>query len=62
MTKEKITELNKEDWPTRKFPPTIGHIAGAIGLMFVGFSVTMAIARFSHERKAVLVGETKNSS
>jgi putative membrane protein len=62
MTKEKITELNKDDWPTRKFSPTIGHIAGAIGLMLVGFSVTMAIARFSHERKAVLAGETKNSS
>jgi putative membrane protein len=62
MTKEKITELKKDDWPTRKFTPEIGHIAGAIGLVLVGFSVTMAIARSSNERKAVLAGEAKNSS
>ena len=62
MTEEKIAELKKDDWPTRKFTPEIGQIVGAIGLVFVGFSVTMAIARFSHERKTVLAGEAKNSS
>ena len=62
MTEEKIAELKKDDWPTRKFTPEIGQIVGAIGLVFVGFSMTMAIARFSNERKAVLAGEAKNSS
>jgi len=62
MTEERITELNKDDWPTQKFTPAISHIVGAIGVVLVGLSVTMAIARFSHERKAVPAAEVKNSS
>jgi putative membrane protein len=62
MTKEKIGELKKDDWPTRKFTPATGHIIGAIGLALVGFAMTMTIARFSNERKAVLADEAKNSS
>ena len=62
MTEEKITELDKDDWPTQTFTPTVGHVFGAMGIMLVGFSVTVAIAWFSHERKAVLAGEAKNSS
>ena len=62
MTEEKIAELDKDDWPTQKFTPAVGHVFGAMGLVFVGFLVTMAIAWFSHERKAVLAAEAKNSS
>ena len=62
MTEEKITELDKDNWPTRKFTPAVGHVVGAMGMVLVGFSVTMAIARLSHERKAVLAGKAKNSS
>lgn len=61
MTEEKITDLEKDDWPTQTFTPAIGHVAGAIGMVLVGFSVTMAIAWLGHERKAVLAGEAKNS-
>jgi len=60
MTEEKITELDKDDWPTRTFTPAAGHVAGAMGMVLVGFSVTLGIARFSHERKAVPEGEAKN--
>ena len=62
MTEEKITELDKDDWPTQTFTPTAGQVVGAMGIVLVGFSVTVAIAWFSHERKAVLAGEAKNSS
>ena len=62
MTEEKIIELDKDDWPTRTFTPAVGHVAGAMGMVLLGFSVTVAIAWFSHERKAVLAGETKNNS
>jgi len=55
MTEEKISELDKDDWPTR-------HVAGAMGIVLVGFSVTLAIAWFSRERKAVLAGKANNSS
>jgi hypothetical protein len=33
-----------------------------MGIVLVGFSVTVAIAWFSNERKAAPVGEAKNSS
>jgi len=62
MTQEKITELDKDDWPTQTFTPAVGHVAGAMGIVLVGFSVTLAIAWFSHERKAVPAGKAKNSS
>jgi hypothetical protein len=62
MTEEKIAELDKDDWPTQTFTPAAGHVAGAMGLVLVGFSLTAAIARFSHQRKTVPEGEAKNSS
>jgi hypothetical protein len=62
MTEETITELDKDNWPTQKFTPAVGHVVGAMGMVLVGFSITMAIARFSHERKAVLAGKAKNNS
>jgi len=62
MTEEKISELDKDDWPTQKFTPAVGHVAGAMGIVLVGFSVTLAIAWFSRERKAVLAGKANNSS
>ena len=62
MTEEKIAELDKDDWPTQTFAPAVGHVFGAMGIVLVGFSVTVAIAWFSNERKAVPAGEAKNSS
>jgi hypothetical protein len=62
MTEEKITKLNKDDWPTQTFTPAVSNIIGAMGMVLVGFSVTVAIARLSHERKAVSADEVKNSS
>ena len=56
MTEETITELAKDDWPSQKFTPAVGHVVGAMGMVLVGFSVTVAIAWFSHERKVELGG------
>ncbi len=53
MTEEKIAELDKDNWPTQTFTPAVGHVAGAVGLVLVGFAVTAAIALFGREREPV---------
>jgi len=62
MTEEKIAELDKDDWPTQAFTPAVGQLAGAVGLVLVGFAVTVAIARFGREREPVPKGGATNSS
>jgi len=62
MNEDKIAELDKDDWPTQTFTPAVGHVAGAVGMVLVGFAATAAIARFGRERKPVPTGEAKNNS
>ena len=44
VTIENVTEFDKEDWPTEFFQPNIGQMGGAIGLIAVGFAITMGVA------------------
>lgn len=46
MTEELLAELPPEKWPTEVFTPSGGQIAGALGLIVVGFAVTALVARF----------------
>ena len=62
MTEEKIAELDKDDWPTQMFTPAVGQVAGAVGLVLVGFAVTAAIARFGRECEPVPESGATNSS
>ncbi len=60
MTERTISELDKDQWPTRTFTPEIGQVAGALVMVLVGFTATAAIARFGRERKPVPAVEEKN--
>ena len=40
-----IAELDPEDYPTRRFSPSPGHLAGAAGLIAVGFALTLGLSR-----------------
>lgn len=42
--------LAPEDWPTTFFTPNLVQILGAIGLIVVGFAITMLIARLGREK------------
>ncbi len=51
MTEEKIAELEKDEWPTHTFNPSIGQVAASAAMILAGFAVTTAIARFGRERE-----------
>lgn len=50
VTAEVLETLEPEDWPTVYFAPNAGHVAGALGLMVLGFGVVAGISRFGRER------------
>jgi len=45
MTAETIAELRPEDYPSENFQPSGGQVAGAVGLIVVGFAMTQFVAR-----------------
>jgi len=53
VTEQTIAELaapkNAKDWPQRHFTPTLGQLGGSLGLVLVGFLVTLGIARLGGE-------------
>jgi len=44
MTPALIAELDPEDYPLQRFPPTAGQMAAALGLVVGGFLLTQAVA------------------
>jgi putative membrane protein len=42
--------LEPEDLPTATFTPAVGQIAGAVGLILLGFALTMGIDRLGQEK------------
>ena len=52
VTTETISEIDKEDWPTEYFQPTIGQVAGSLFLVALGFGLTMGIARIGNEKES----------
>ncbi len=51
-----VTESNRasfeaQDWPTERFRPTGGQVAGALGLIVAGFLVSTAVARLGSQRR-----------
>lgn len=49
LTAELLADVDPEDWPTRVFTPTIGTAASSVGLIGVGFAITMGIAMLGRE-------------
>lgn len=54
VTEESLPEIDAEDWPTKRFAPTPGQIAGSLGLIVVGFGITRGIARLGRDESADL--------
>lgn len=53
VTEESLAELDKEDYPTEYFQPSMGQVAGSLGLIVLGFGITMAIAKIGGDEGAV---------
>lgn len=53
VTVENLEQIRRKPhrYPTQNFAPSAGQIAGAIGLVILGFAATSAIARFGSQRK-----------
>ncbi len=46
ITEELLATIPADKYPTEFFAPTAGQLAGALGLMALGFAITALIARF----------------
>jgi hypothetical protein len=49
VTAENLAEFEPEDYPTRFFSPTAGHLAGAVGFVALGLGITLLVARLGRE-------------
>ncbi len=51
LTAQTLEELEREDWPTEIFTPSIQTVASAVGLIVVGFGITMGVSALGREKK-----------
>ena len=51
VTTELLAELEPEDYPTEYFRPRPRQVLGAIGMIVVGFGVTLGVSRFGEPRE-----------
>lgn len=49
LTEQTLAELPPKDYPTAYFEPSGGQIAGALGLVVLGFFATLAVARLGRD-------------
>jgi putative membrane protein len=54
LTEAEAAELLEKPkaWPERRYPPSPGQVAGALGLVLVGVGITVAIGRLGREETA----------
>ena len=45
VTAERLDEIEKDDWPTTFFTPSGKMVGMSLGLIAIGFGITMGIAR-----------------
>ncbi|MEM9074166.1 MAG: DUF368 domain-containing protein [Myxococcota bacterium] len=59
ITAQFLQDLPADKYPTEFFAPSVGQMAGAVGLVVAGFAVTAVIARFGgSEKKEAAKAET----
>ena len=51
VTAETLASIEPDDWATEYFRPSLGQVAGAIGLVAVGFGITMGIAHIGSDEE-----------
>ena len=49
LTAQTLEELDPEDWPTQVFTPSVTTAASSVGLIALGFGITMGIAALGRE-------------
>jgi putative membrane protein len=52
VTVESLAEIPAEKYPTVTFTPSVGQVAGSIGLIIAGFAATSAVALLGREKQA----------
>lgn len=53
VTEESLAEIDEEDYPTEYFQPTLVQVAGSLGLIVLGFGITMGIAKIGGDEESV---------
>ena len=59
-TAEMVAEVARQDWPTRRFVPTVLQVAASVGLAGAGFVISMAVARLGRNSHQPPAGEAIN--
>jgi putative membrane protein len=49
VTAETLPTIDADDWPTARFTPTTVQVAGSMGLVVLGFMITLGIARLGRD-------------
>ena len=44
VTADNIGEIEQDDWPVEYFKPTMGQAGGSLGLVAIGFAITMGVS------------------
>ena len=52
VTAESLAEISPDKYPTEFFSPSMGQIAGALGLIVVGFALTALVAKLGHRKRS----------
>lgn len=52
VTEESIAEIEPDDWATEYFQPAPLQIGGSLGLVLIGFGITMAVAKVGGDDEA----------
>ena len=50
VTAENIAEIEADDWPTEYFKPTLGQVGSSLGLIGIGFVVTMGVSLLGRDK------------
>ncbi len=51
VTEETVSEIEPDDWAAQYFQPSLDQVAGSLGLIVVGFGLTLGIARIGGEEE-----------
>ncbi len=48
VTPETLSRIDAEDWPVRRFPPSVGQLGAALGLIALGAGITLGLDRLKN--------------
>ena len=51
VTAETIEEFEQDDWPVQYFQPTLGQAGSSLGLVAIGFAITMGVSLLGKDKE-----------